>query len=314
MRTKHLWMLLLCQAFTLYLPAQTKTDSVRQKKDRHVILSWSTGLLFIHKNPGELAIGFPYSTSNSTFAAEFNSKLGNPFSQDLVLQDVLHLEFLSRHHSIDFLGGFIPDDDHRGSTYSDAIYFGGGYAHTFAVGKILMIKTGADLLFYQFSRGLGSIDNRNIDVYVLGYDSGPTFNVSYSSRNSTVTKTYTTDRLAVDFTQTVFACTPSVRLSSPTHHLFYWSVQAAWFLPLIDQGGLNLTQLDSAGDRHSYQSRFQLIGLNQPGITAAFNGRPVTRSPYSLGGLYLGATVGICFQPALKYKRSTSGARQSRGN
>jgi hypothetical protein len=304
MRTKHLWMLLLCHVSALYLHGQTKTDSVLQKKDRHVILSWSTGLLFIPKKPGELGIHFPYSTSNSTSAPEFIGHLGNPFSQDLLLQDVLHLEFLSRHHSIDFCGGFIPNDDHRGSAFSDAIYFGGGYAHTFAIGKILMIKTGADVLFYLLSRGLGSIDNRNIDVYALGYDSGPTFNVSYSSRNGTVTDTYTTDRLAVDFTQTVLALTPSVRISSATCHLFYWSVQAAWFLPIIDQGGLTLTQLDSGADRHSYQSRFQLIGLDQPGITATFNGQPAHHSPYSLGGLYLGATVGICFQPARKYKLS----------
>jgi hypothetical protein len=72
------------------------------------------------------------------------------------------------------------------------------------------------------------------------------------------------------------------------------------------QRWLNLSQLDSAGDHHSFQNRFELVGLDQPGITATFNGRPVTHSPYSLGGLYLGATVGICFQPARKSKYGKS--------
>jgi hypothetical protein len=296
MRTKYGWMLLLCLASTLYLHAQTKTDSVRQKKDRHVILSWSTGLLFIHKKPGELTIGFPYYSYNSTATFQFKGTLGNPFSQDLLLHDVFNIEFLSLHHSIDIHIGGIPNDDHRHSTYSYAYYIAGGYAHCFSLGKWGMFKTGADLEFYQFSRGLGSIDNRNTDLSVLGYDSGPTFSITYGSNHATVIHYYTTDRLAVDFTQNVLAFSPSIRLTSSRHQWFYWSVQAAWFLPLVDQGGLHLTQLDSAGDHHSFQNRFELIGMDQPGITATFNGRPVTRSPYSLGGLYLGAAVGICFQ------------------
>ena len=294
MLTKHLWMLLLCFIPAVCVSAQPPTDSVRKEKNRHFIFGWSTGGLFIQKKPGQLAIGFPYFSSNLPSTGQFRGTLDNPFSQDLLLQDFFYTEFFSRHHSIDFHIGLMTNDDHRNSTYSDAEYIAGGYAHAFYVGKQLMVKTGADLIFYQFSRGLGAIDNRNADVYALGYDSGATFTISTTNRGVTTTRTYTTDRLAVDFVQNVLAFAPSIRLTSPPSHPIYWAVQVAWFLPLIDKGGLNLTQLDSAGSRNSFQNRFGLIGLDEPGITATFNGRPTNHSPYSLGGVYLGGTVGLC--------------------
>jgi hypothetical protein len=294
MYTKHLWVLLLCHMSATPLLSQTKTDSVRREKNRHFILSWSTGMLFIHKKPGRLGINFPYNSSNLPSAGQFKSSLGNPFSQDLLLQDLLNVEFYSVHHSIDFHFGLLPNDDHRNSSYSAAYFIAGGYAHDFLLLRCVLIKTGLDLSFYQFSRGLGSIDNRNADISVLGYDSGPSFMVTSTVGRSSYTSTYTTDHLAVDFTQNVLALVPSIRITSSTSHRLYWAVQASWFLPLIDKGGLSLTQFDDAGNRHSFNSLFALIGLDQPGITATLNGRPVSDSPYSFGGLYLGATMGVC--------------------
>ena len=294
MYTKHLWVLLLCHMSAMHLLSQTKTDSVRKAKDRHFILSWSTGMLFIHKKPGRLEISFPYYSSTLPSTGQFKSSLGNPFSQDLLLQDLLNLEFYSLHHSIDFHFGLIPNDDHRNSTYTDAYFIAGGYAHAFSPGRHLLIKTGLDLTFYQFSRGLGNIDNRNADISILGYDSGPTFMITSTAGRSSYTSTHTTDHLSVDFTQNVLALAPSIRLTSPTSHQLYWAIQASWFLPLIDKGGLNLSQSDSTGTRHDFNNRFGLIGLDQPGISATFNGRPIDHSPYALGGLYLGATMGVC--------------------
>ena len=160
-----------------------------------------------------------------------------------------------------------------------------------------------DLTFYQFSRALGKIDNRNSDVQVLGYDSGPTFTTSYTIQNTTTTDTYVTDHLSVDFVQNVLALVPSIRITSPMRQRLYWAIQALWFLPLIDKGGLNLTRVDSAGNYHGLQNRFGLIGLNQAAITAAFNGQPVTHSPYSLGGFYLGATVGVCLPRSRNHEK-----------
>jgi hypothetical protein len=174
MHTKHLWVLLLFQIITTHLRAQTKMDSVRQAKNRHFILSWSTGMLFIDKKPGQFAISFPYYSSNLSSPGQFKSTLGNPLTQDLLLQDLINLEFLSVHHSIDFHIGLLTNDDHRNSTYSDAYFIAGGYSHTFSIRRRLVIKAGVDLSFYQFSRGLGNIDNRNADIQVVGYDSGPT--------------------------------------------------------------------------------------------------------------------------------------------
>ncbi len=284
--------MLLCHFLNAHTQAQT--DSVKQEKNRHVIFSWSTGMLFIHKRPGQLAISFPYYASNLPSSGQFKGTLGNPFTQDLLLQDLINVEFLSLHHSIGFHIGLIPNDDHRNSSYSDAYFVSGGYSHLFSIGKCLMIKTGIDLSFYQFARGLGNIDNRNTDVQVLGYDSGPSFSTSNTLNNVTTTQTHTTDHLSVDFIENVLAFVPSLRVTSPTHKKLYWSIQASWFLPLIDKGGLFLSQVDSDGQRRSYLSRFGLIGLDQPDLTATFNGRPVTHSPYSFGGLCLGGTVGVC--------------------
>jgi hypothetical protein len=150
MYTKHPWVLLLCHMPAIQLLSQTKTDSIRREKNRHFILSWSTGMLFIHKKTGRLGTNFPYYSSNLPSTGQFKSSLGNPFSQDL-----------------------------------------------------------------QF------------------------------------------------------------------------------------------TQPDSAGSRHSFNHRFGLIGLDQPGITATFNGRPINHSPYSLGGLYLGATMGVCIAEWHKQRRQS---------
>src|SRR5215472_68657 len=132
MHTKHLWVLLLCPILNAPAQAQSKIDSVRKAKDRHLIFSWSTGLLFIHNSPGQLAISFPYYSSNSPSPGEFKSTLGNSFTHNLLLQDYFNLEFYSRHHSIDFHVGLISDANHRDSTFSESYFIAGGYSHTFS--------------------------------------------------------------------------------------------------------------------------------------------------------------------------------------
>jgi len=99
--------LLLCPILTIHLQSQTKIDSVRKVKTRYIILSWSTGMLFINKKPGNFAISFPYYSSNLPSPGLFKGTLGNPFTQDLLLQDLFSFEFLSIHHSIDFHIGLI---------------------------------------------------------------------------------------------------------------------------------------------------------------------------------------------------------------
>lgn len=292
MRTKHLWVLpLLCLASIAHVHAQSKMDSVRKAKDRHFILSWSTGMLFIHNAPGQLAISFPYYSSGVPPSGIFNAKLGNSFTRTLVFQDVINMEFLSMHHSIDFHVGVMPTNDHGDSAFNDAWFVAGGYSHNFTIGRLLLIKAGLELTFYQFSRGLGNIDNRNAEVYLLGLYSGPTFTETETEGKTSVTKTYNTDHLYVEFDQNVMALVPSIRITSPTRSILYWAVQASWFVPLKDRGGLRISQEDNAG--HS-STLSRLTELYQSDITATFNGRPVTRSPYSLGGFYLGATVGVC--------------------
>jgi hypothetical protein len=68
--------------------------------------------------------------------------------------------------------------------------------------------------------------------------------------------------------------------------MFFWGIQASWFLPLIDKGGLVLTQLGGSGGRNSFQSSFQIISLDHPDISAIFNGRPIEAKILLLSGHY----------------------------
>lgn len=296
-----------------------KTDSCRMAvnpKDRHLIFSFNMGALFIQKTRGLLSIAFPYASKDVSSAAitqgKFAGSLQDPFHTNAFLMDVLAFEVTSKRHSIETRFGIIPNYMENNNDANREIYFEGGYAHIFPVylGRSrktpsIQIKAGLDLFFMEFLKELGTIDNRDKDLYLVGDTASSTYTTyTLTASHHSVAHIHQADHLYVGFAHNSLDLVPGIRITTnPAGHHFCWAILASWFVPLVERGGLFLKQMPEKDGDPGNDVQHGFVSLSNKNITASLDNTPITKSPYSFGRLYIGASVGVAFPGIQKHSK-----------
>ena len=275
--------------------ADVKVDDSLYNRKRYLIYSASFGSLFCKKAPGILSATFPYTSKDiSTGIATsktFNGNFKNPFPPNIYLIDILNMEMVSKKHFFDIGTGI------NSNQYSDySLYVKIGYGHIFPVNfiqrhnrSILLFKPSVSLLFLSgYLESLGSIDNENKQISLLGYTAGNQFTTP-SGRNMSG-GTYNANTLDVEFKRTNFMLAPKINVSNKINKGIYWSIDVGWLLQMSNHNRFYLNQ--EANDDNKHQQVLATVKPGTNGLNATFNGMPFIKGP-NIGGAYVGVNVGL---------------------
>lgn len=240
------------------------------------LVSLTGGLLYF-RHPGKnVSQSFPYTIipdagGNST-SHTFNGSLGHSFANPAYTGDIGSIELARKHHSI-VLGIGISQEikDVAG------IYFKGGYRYLFPL-KGFLLKTGFDL--YLVSDGgnkLGSIDNKDQEIDLFGYQAKSQWTESSTDdQGVTTTDTYHAKTLHVIYRRKSFLAEPKIAIVTTGKHLAL-GLEAGWMFQLSQSASIRLEQSDT---KDSHGNTIGTLPLNNNG---------------SLGGPYIAITVGVYF-------------------
>ncbi len=224
------------------------------------IVSTSFGYMNNKKLPGNFKESFSYTTKDistgTTTSQTFNGTLKNPFASNIFLIDLLNVEVISHHHSIN--GGFGMNSD-IGNTYS--AYFKGGYSYVFPVFQALLIKPGVDMVYMiGYDETLGTIDNKNKIIDLLGHVAGS--QISIRRPRSSSAETYDADQLAINYRRDHLMACPKIAITNRPGKTLYYGIEAGWFISLIQTDTLRPEQIaaDSNRDSSTGQSGYQRSG------------------------------------------------------
>ncbi len=196
-----IFLLLLC-ALAGQVTAQT---------ENYFILSAGFGNLFPRDPAGGITQSFSYTTrstaTGATASQSFSGSLNRAFPGTVSMIDLSNIEYVTRHTGLDFGVGTYRD---IGSTYS--AYLKGGYRYIFFF-RGFQLKPALDF-YYLFgsSTDIGRIDNKGMDIDLLGYTAASRFIVSYTDPvdgTTTDTKTFDADHLDISSRRDNFLAKPS---------------------------------------------------------------------------------------------------------
>ncbi|HLY68975.1 MAG TPA: hypothetical protein VKR53_04555 [Puia sp.] len=286
----------------LIIRAQQADSTRRQRHDHYVSFGALTGgsVLLAGGNKGNLSISFPYTVSTLSGARSdsvFKSKAIQPFAQLKAFALPIFLEvgnekqFLYfRFLSIAAIGDYAGCNFSLGYGRSIWVHTRHGHAANITDRQfVIKPSVNIELTPYRgFDNGspfyLGTIDNRNKYIKVLGYTAGPTFTV-HGKYNSV----YNANTLDAVYAQTELAVVPKISISNnPFKHLFHWQINMGYNIDLFNRGGIILRQ-------NFYESikKPSIINFDDRGIVAKYNGHTITSVPYNLSGFYLGVELGL---------------------
>lgn len=265
------------------------------------------GGLFSASTPGKLQVTFPYFVTNSagnTINKTFTSSIINP-SKKSQTNIMLNLEMGNLRYGINVFAS--------ASSYSNIGRIGVGYGRNYFLSlptkkknkKQIIIQPSISICYSAFSRGdstsygyLGVIDNNNTNINIAGYSAAPTYTVT--SGKSIATEN--AKELNIFYSQKDWAFMPKISIRNNQHiHTLHFEVDISYFLPFTKSEGILLYQ----DNFHSIVNGNKIVGFNNTGITATYNGKTVTATPYSISGFCVGATVGV----NINYKNTRKGSK-----
>jgi hypothetical protein len=279
--------------------AQLPVDSSRLNKYFHYssfTLTMGAAAQFFGHSNGLLSVSFPYvvtdssgTSANNVFYAQ-KRKIYN--GSKLYWFPVL-VEIGRLHHFFDlgvswstvegeFTNGVDFTAGYGFIWYVDGRHRSRGSAHPqrFAIKAALQVTYSTDASGSS-SEELGSIDNSNKTIYLLGHTAGPTFTTQAS--RSTPAKTYEASTLIVAYSQREFSLLPRISIANnPYRSYLRWELMIGYNFPWYDRGGIFLQQQSN----DEYQGLGGSVNINNPAITASYNNRPITKAPYRFSGLY----------------------------
>ena len=262
-------------------------------------LTAGAGIFVFNHNPGLMSINFPYTVTNASGNAThqvFQSKPIGSYSQRSLMGDV-NLEVGNWRHCVSI--GVHPTD------FQAYIYMGYGYNFYFDIGarnanvstdRKFVIKPSFNIAFSDYVLSdnknkddsyLGTIDNVDKTVELLGHTSSPTFHYTSGKANTDYHETSKT--LDLYYGQTDWVFIPEITLSDNQYkHIFRWELNVGYHIPFYEEGGIRILQ----NDWHEIKSP-KLNGLGDNGAVTTYNQKVITSSPYKLSGFFVSATIGF---------------------
>ena len=263
---------------------------------RYHSVSFFTGAAaqFHAKRDGLLSVSFPYKVvdaSGDTTSAVFQGQKSGIYNPARYLLTFVAIEEGRRHAFIhlDAYWSFVP---WGGWGFQGLI----GYGRIWYLGRRDLSQNGPERRYaLKFSVNfigctefpadgnyvLGSIDNWNQTIYLLGQEADPTFSKSTSRYGGT--QTYNVNTLDICYYQTEWSFMPKVSiLPNPYRQHKLFELTIGYNLPVYEYNELSFVQRadeasQSAGTVH----------LSNRNVSASYNGKPFRPGTFRFQGLYL---------------------------
>src|ERR1035437_6038006 len=273
------------------------------KNNLYFSFSVGAGELFFPRTNGQLQVCFPYTSTDqagNTTKNIFTSTAINSYAKRQVMGG-FNLE----------LGTVRNFIEARFYTANNSANVSAGYGYNLYFDlfknekrsqkeKTFVIKYSINIDFSNYTnwdgRGnatdynyLGSIDNENKTINLLGFTSNPTYTYydgfPYYTRTPHVVNT---KNIIIFYTQNDWVVIPKISLTNnPYKHLLHCEVEVEYFLPLREKGGIQLFQNGTNAMTSG------VLGLNESSYTTTFNNKVITSNPYKFHGFFIGLTIGI---------------------
>ncbi|MDP4151356.1 MAG: hypothetical protein Q8927_17430 [Bacteroidota bacterium] len=304
-----------CLASNLaWTPGDAQTPDSTASRHAHAyatvtLLSGAGFMLFRTNNT--MQVSFPYSITDkagNTSDTVFQSVTIRPYHYPKWFLFPIALEmgdpeqYLKAGFAFETIGNWT--DGYRLSLgYGRNLFVNGPGDHRSAANeRALLIRPGFQVS-YTHDKGdndparLGNIDNTDKTIRVFGHIAAPTYSYSDGLEYTTNT-TYPARFLEIDYQQGEWALMPEISvMSNPYLHHVGWELSLGYNIPFYEEAGILLVQ-DDGGGKHNMPLG-NTIGLNQPGLSAQFNGRPVSHAPYRFSGFTLHASLILFSKKAL---------------
>jgi hypothetical protein len=175
------------------------------------------------------------------------------------------------------------------------LFFNKSNRHRSEPEKYFLLKFCLSLGENVFTQHLGTIDNAAKDIYMLNAVAPAV--VAVTNRYGNI-HYYNAQTLHVDYEQTIYSLVPQISFANnPYKSRFHFQVDVGWLLPFFQTGGLSLDQLVSnSGDKLVEQQNYlypHYFNSQTNGLTLQYNGNPITKTPFNLGGPLIKFGIGI---------------------
>jgi|GEM_PF-2940714 hypothetical protein len=260
-------------------------DTTRKGKSPHyfsITILTGGGVQFFGRKTGPFSVSFPYTVtdaSGTTTADTFSARQRNVFGSTRVFVGPLAVEMGWLH---DFVNGELSFSLGKG-TGAPGWRALMGYGRIFYSGRYA-IKCSLNLSVASQPRQggdlLGSIDNSNKTIGILGWEAPPSF---ISGRY-----TYNASTLELTYAEREWSLLPKVSiLPNPYRKPNHFELSVGYNLPISDYGGLNFVQQGSSTSTGTVSHVIPGPNILSTGISASYNNQPLKAPLYRFGGFYL---------------------------
>ncbi|WP_157446933.1 hypothetical protein [Cytophaga aurantiaca] len=262
---------------------------------------FGAGMVSAHNHPGNLSLSFPYQTmdaGHNMYAHVFKTNTRHLLSNSSP-ELLFGIDITKSHVTFNFSTGF-------NTSYNGAFYSLGAGMNLFLghnqrspasrmqqAGWI--IRPSLNLSFFSFTTGdIGSIDNNNVTIYVLGSTAKPKFTY-YRNKH-----TYTgyANKLVVIYKQNQIGIEPKIAVcTNPYRPGVGVQFFASYFIPLSQSCGLVLRQHDIKKNATQFISGSSKNNLNRHDeITATYNNQRITSTPFDANYFFIGVAIVFTIQ------------------
>jgi hypothetical protein len=241
--------------------------------ENYITLSLEAGTFFASRPGHDITLNFPYTVTSfatgGTDKQTFDGSLRGKFTSPAYMGG-LNLGFVLQHSSIDVgLGLFREDGGDHGW------YMKGGYGYIVPLGGLLL-KPAIDLYYLIGKDKIGTIDNNQKEISLLGYTAYDQFTVkSDDGEGSTVENTYNADHLDVNYRRFNFLANPKIVLATRPKGRLVLSLELGWMFQLSQRCNMQLEQTSTSTQETYTVAKIPLEN----------NG--------SLNGAYAGINIGV---------------------
>lgn len=258
--------------------AQAQTANTPTPPENYSILSTGFGEFFPYDPGHDISATFPYTvkdvaTGNVT-RQNFNGAIHGRFTRPTYMINLLNEELVRKRNSIDMGFGLFREagGDH-------GFYLKGGYGYILPLGSLLL-KPSLDLYYLNGIDRMGSIDNRQKEISLLGFVAPDQFTVETTDEDDVTTDaTYNADHLDVNYRRYSFLAEPKIVLATKPKGRLAVSLEAGWMFQLSQRSVLQFEQEDGSSEN----------GNNVGSISLERNG--------FLSGPYVALNIGVYLWP-----------------